>query len=90
MKLHDSLVKLIQDDPEVRRKFIALANKPDPTLLKKKEVTDALVVAVSFRLPPLPDEFQELVPGSSLWIRFWKKYPNRQDEMLKWKKETRL
>lgn len=90
MKLHDSLVKLIQDDPEVRKKFIALTIEPDRTVIKRKKVADSLVVAVSFQLPFLPDDFRELIPGSNLWIRFWKKYPDRQDDMLIWKKDKEV
>ena len=33
----------------------------------------------------LPLDFRELDPGTSRWMSYWKVYPEKQEEMLKWK-----
>ena len=38
-------------------------------------------------LESLPQDFRELSPGTDEWGRYWKERPDKQDEMLEWKKE---
>jgi len=38
---------------------------------------------------PLPEDFHELEPGGSDWIRFWKVHPEAQGQMLEWQKSKR-
>lgn len=52
-----------------------------------KLVSRPVDVGVSFDLPPIPKDFKELEVGSDMWVRFWNEYPDKQTEMLAWKKE---
>lgn len=36
---------------------------------------------------PLPEDFKELDPGSEMWKRFWRAHPEKQNEMLAFRKE---
>lgn len=33
-----------------------------------------------------PEDFHDFTPGSPEWMTFWKSHPERQEEMLEWKK----
>lgn len=37
-------------------------------------------------VPDLPEDFRELKPGGDRWKRYWKENPEKQEEMLKWKR----
>jgi len=50
-------------------------------------ITEPTQPRASYELPPLPEDFRELEPGSSDWKRYWKAHPEKQGEMLEWKKE---
>ena len=38
-------------------------------------------------IPPIPEDYHEIEPGSAAWKQFWEENPDQQAEMLAWKKE---
>ena len=36
---------------------------------------------------PLPSDFRELNPGTYEWKEFWQKFPEKQEEMIRYRKE---
>ncbi len=38
-----------------------------------------------FGMRRLPRDFRELEPGTYRWKSYWKMYPEKQEEMLRWK-----
>lgn len=36
---------------------------------------------------PLPEDFKELEPGTDRWKKYWDAHPEKQEEMLTWRKE---
>ena len=40
---------------------------------------------VSYDIKPLPDTYKVIKIGSHDWLRYWKAYPEQQEEMLQWK-----
>jgi len=39
-----------------------------------------------YEIPEVPEDFHDLEIGGADWMRFWKVYPEKQDEMLEWRK----
>ena len=38
-----------------------------------------------FGVKPLPRDFRKLEPGTYKWGQYWREYPEKQEEMLRWK-----
>ena len=46
-------------------------------------------IKVSFYEPkPLPKDFRELKVGTHEWKEFWKTFPHKQEEMIRYRKEV--
>ena len=39
-----------------------------------------------YEIPEVAEDFHDLEIGGADWMRFWKVYPEKQDEMLEWRK----
>ena len=38
-------------------------------------------------VPPIPDDFHKIEPGTAAWSQFWDENPDQQEEMLAYKRE---
>jgi len=89
MLKEEQLDQILAASPEARAEFDRLLqsfrpqSRPRPERQRgNRDAEDRVVVPVEFTLPPLPESFQEIEPGTDLWIRYWKVHPEQQEEML--------
>jgi len=97
MTLLNDLEELARSNPEIGQEIRSIVERHEARQGRPKKVgatqdvepraTAATVwVPGSYALKPLPDDFRRIDPGSNDWIRFWKKFPEKQEEMLRWKR----
>ena len=41
-----------------------------------------VTIPVEFTLPPLPDSYTDIQPGSNMWMRYWRMHPEQQEDMI--------
>ena len=84
--LEQQLLDLVKENPEIGREIGTILSK-HKAILEKKPISRPMIseAKVSFDIPPIPDDFKTIEPGTNLWIRFWKAHPELQMEMLRWK-----
>ncbi|MCW4027940.1 MAG: ParB N-terminal domain-containing protein [Candidatus Bathyarchaeota archaeon] len=46
-----------------------------------------LITAKPYEAPEIPEDFKEIKVGSEDWKRYWKAHPEKQGEMLEWRKK---
>ena len=78
------LLSLVKHNPEFRRKFLGILKDTD-LQEKVQKHSSTLIAKVPYVIPPIPDDFHELNPGTYMWIQFWTEHPEKQAEMLEWR-----
>lgn len=77
----DLITKLLSD-PSRMEAFKIILDKAGPESIRQQKREHALV---SYDIPPIPDDFYDLQPGTEMWKRYWVERPEEQESMLAWK-----
>ena len=91
------LEELIKDDADAREELLRIIGTSRVKSQSRKTVftesavssRDNIVVPIEFRIPPIPSDFYELIPGTNLWMLYWREHSTQQDKMLAYAKERR-
>jgi hypothetical protein len=65
------------DPPKPKKKLV----KRSGTARTEEDVT---ISPTSFVVPEILDDYKKIVPGSSMWMRYWRDHPEEQDAMIEW------
>lgn len=95
MPSDEELDKFLADHPEAHDEFRRLLGSMKPKRPKRKRLRDkvpprseeSVITPVEFHVPPLPESYTEIEPGTDMWLRFWRANPDKQEEMLEWQKK---
>ena len=80
----DLITKLLSD-PSRMESFKIILDKAGPESTRQQIREHALV---SYDIPPIPDNFYGLKPGTYMWKQYWVERPEEQEKMLTWRKEN--
>lgn len=75
--IFDELNALLEAHPEARDRMLRILGELD-----EEAHPHTQIIPVEFTIPPLPDTYTEIAPGTRMWIRYWREHPEEQSEML--------
>lgn len=78
---------LIDEDQDYTNLALANVTKGYGKVITEAKMVEGKEPPPQVEVPDLPEDYRDIEPGTKLWARYWKEFPEKQDEMLKWKIE---